>query len=264
MNFSLIYANIFNKYFTNIMESLDIRENPNIITLSDHIDGLIAKSILKYCNHPSIQMNNDNCITPSFFSFSNVDSCVINDIINKLDTKKASSGSIPVKIFKENVHVFLKYFTDIINDCLDKTYFPDELKLADISPVLKKDDVTDKCNYRPISLLPPPAKVFEKICEMQINSYMENKLSKYLCGFRKGYSTQLCLLVMIEKIKKAIDSKGFAGVLLTDLSKAFDCINHELLIAKLNAYGFSESALNLIGSYLSNRKQRTKINSSFS
>ena len=89
-------------------------------------------------------------------------------------------------------------------------------------------------------------------------------LSKVQCGFRKGFSAQHCLLAMLEKWKAAVDNKKTFGALLTDLSKAFDCLSHDLLLAKLNAYGFSLSALKLAQSYLSNRKQRTKINLEFS
>ena len=91
---------------------------------------------------------------------------------------------------------------------------------------------------------------------------MESFLSKYQCGFRNGYSTQHCLLLMLEKWKRAVDNGKVFGILLTDLSKAFDCLSHELPLAKLHAYGFSISALRLIYSYLANRKQRTKINMS--
>ena len=93
---------------------------------------------------------------------------------------------------------------------------------------------------------------------------METFLSKNQCGFRKGYSTQHCLLFMLEKWKYAVDNGKVFGILLTDLSKAFDCLSHELLIAELHAYGFSILALRVIYSYLENTKQRTKINSSYS
>ena len=93
---------------------------------------------------------------------------------------------------------------------------------------------------------------------------MEPYFSKFLCGFRKGLSTQYCLLVMMEKMRSAMDSKLQCGLLLTDLSKAFDCVKHDLLIAKLHAYNFDYNALKLVNSYLSNRKQRTKIDNTFS
>ena len=89
-------------------------------------------------------------------------------------------------------------------------------------------------------------------------------MSKYQCGFRRGYNAQHCLITLIEKWKKSVDNGGAFGALLTDLSKAFDCLPHELLIAKLDAYGFDKSSLKLIHSYLSNRKQRVKINDRYS
>ena len=98
----------------------------------------------------------------------------------------------------------------------------------------------------------------------QMGDFMENYFSKFQCGFRKGYSTQQCLIALIEECKSATDKGKSFGVLLTDLSKAFDCLPHELLIAKLHAYGFSLAALKLVHSYLSNRKQRTKIDESHS
>ena len=87
---------------------------------------------------------------------------------------------------------------------------------------------------------------------------------KQQSGFGKGYSTQQCLLALLEKWKRAVDSGQMFGALLTDLSKAFDCLDHELLIAKLNAYGFSLPALKPVHDYLSNRKQRTKVNRTYS
>ena len=89
--------------------------------------------------------------------------------------------------------------------------------------------------------------------------YFDKFLSDQQCGFRKGYSTQHCLLNLLEKWKNSVGKGKSFGTLLTDLSKAFDCLDHELLTAKLNAYGFTLPALRLIHDYLSNRKQRTKI-----
>ena len=92
---------------------------------------------------------------------------------------------------------------------------------------------------------------------------MENKLSKYLYGFHKGFIAQHCLIVMLEKLRTSLDKKNNFGV-LTDLSKAFDCLNHELLIAKLDSYGFDHNSIKLIQSYLSNRFQTVRINSKYS
>ena len=119
-------------------------------------------------------------------------------------------------------------------------------------------------NYRSVSILSNISKICERLLFKQISEYFEPILSKFQCGFRKGYSAQHCLLAMLEKWKSAVDNKRNFGALLTDLSKAFDCLPHDLLLAKLNAYRFSLPALRLVESYLSNRIQRAKINSEFS
>ena len=119
-------------------------------------------------------------------------------------------------------------------------------------------------NYRPVNVLPVVSKIYEKIMQKQILEYIDKHLSPHLCGYRKGCSTQTALTSMLEKLKLSVDNKGFADEVLMDLSKSFDTINHQLLLAKLHAYGFSKQALAIICSYLSNRKQRIKINNVFS
>ena len=131
-------------------------------------------------------------------------------------------------------------------------------KLADVKPVHKKASRLEKINYRPLNLLPNISKIFERCMHRQISEYFETVLSKFQCGFRKGYST------MVENCKKALDQGKQYDALLTDLSKAFDCLAHDLIVAKLHAYGFSIDSLKLINSYLTERKQRVKINDQFS
>ena len=160
--------------------------------------------------------------------------------------------------------MFVRLLCSDVNRCIEKGIFPKNLKNADITPTFKKGDRLLKSNYRPISILPTLSKIYERILYQQMYIHFDNVFSKYLCGFRKGHSTQHCLLFMMENLKKALDKGLCTGVLLTDLSKAFDCISHELLIAKLNAYGFTNNSLELISDYLSERKQRTKIGESFS
>ena len=89
----------------------------------------------------------------------------------------------------------------------------------------------------------------------QLLKFFDNTLSKFQCGFRKGYGTQHCLVLMLEIWKGATDNNKAFGALLTDLSKAFDCLSHDLLIAKLHAYGLDIDSLNIPQDYLSSRKQ---------
>ena len=165
---------------------------------------------------------------------------------------------------KEKADIFADYICGFFSESIKKSTFPSILKNANVTPVFKKGYRSSKENYRPVSILQLISKIFEKLHYKQITIFIDPLLSKYHCGFRKGFSAQHCLLAMLEKWKNAIDKGKVFGALLTDLSKPFDCLPHELIIAKLNAYGFNLPALKLMHSYLSHRKQRTKVNHAYS
>ena len=133
--------------------------------------------------------------------------------------------------------------TVLINNRANDCSWPVQLGSASITPAHKKSSRTDKDNYRPISALPSVSKIFEKLLHDQLSKYMEDKLSPLLCGFRKKYSTQHALLQMTERWRHSLDNSGATAAVLMDLSKAYDCIPHDLLIAKLYAYGLDNSAL---------------------
>ena len=117
----------------------------------------------------------------------------------------------------------------------------------------------DKANCGPISLQRNLPKVLEKSLYKQLYPFFDKFFSIQQCGFLKGYSAQHCIIRrLIEKRKQCLDQSLVFGVLLSDLSKAFDCLSHKLLAAKLNAYGLETSAVRLIFDYMTNRKQRTK------
>ena len=124
----------------------------------------------------------------------------------------------------------------------------------------KKDSKSKKDHDRPISVSANISKIYERFFFKQISEYFAQFLSKYQRGFRKGFIAKHSLLSW----KSAVDNKKVFSALLTDLSKTFDCLSHDLLIVKLNAYGFTMAALRLIQNYLSNRKQRTNINTEYS
>ena len=258
-------ANTFNDYFTNVVKTLNIQEFTTEDEDNINVEDRIKDCISRYENHDSIIRIKQNINIDNKFQFSASNLENMEKKINDLDIHKPTTlNHIPAKILASVKDISSNYIHYFYNKSIKEGIFPNSLKLADITPAHKKDDKSDKENYRPISVLPTPSKIFEKIIYEDIYNYMNDKLSPCLCGFRKGYSSQYCLILMLERWKEALDNKNLAGAILTDLSKAFDCLNHNLLIAKLEAYGFSRLSLALVSSYLTGRKQRTKINNSLS
>ena len=131
-------------------------------------------------------------------------------------------------------------------------------------PAFKKEDRLLTKNYRPISVLDVFSKIFERFLSDQMVPYLNSILSVFISAYRKNYSCQHVLLHMIEMWCRCLDENKVVGAILMDLSKAFDSLPHDLLIAKLHAYGFSYNALALLLSYLSGRTQCMKNNNTFS
>ena len=245
---------------------LQITENKYLLDNVDDMSDPIQIAITKFQNHPSILLIKENVQTAETFHFSPVSIVDIEKEILALNASKVGTfKNIPAKLIKETSDVCGKVFLDVWNsEIIDKHAFPTKLKLADITPIHKKNDTLSVGNYRPVSVLPSVSKILERIMKKQLLSYMNQFLSRSLCGYRKGYNTQTALLPLIEKWKSILDRSGFDGAVLMDLSKAFDTINHELLVAKLHAYGFDKNSLRVIFSYLTDRWQRVKINTTVS
>ena len=258
-------SEIFNEFFSNAVKNLNIMQNRDLLNENIYELDPINRAIIRYMRHPSILKIKECFANPDAFSFSE---CTFESVYKEIcllnSAKACPKTTIPTKIIKENCDIFaLKLYIDF-NHSIGNSTFPENLKQADISPIHKKGDRTDKSNYRPVSILSPFSKIYERLLFYQVNYFMDTKLSKHMCGFRKGYSAQHCLLVMLEKWRTSLDKKGCSGVLLTDLSKAFDCLSHDLLIAKLAAYGFDYNSIKLLYSYLTNRHQRVRLNSNYS
>ena len=254
-------ATIFNHYFRDITNTLPIRSTTGV---TDTSGDPLFDAISKFSSHPSIVKIRSVTSNDNPFNFQKTNISIIKKTILQLDDKKSVGGTIPTNIFKLSVNSYISSLTESFNYCIDNNIFPDRLKIADIRPCFKKGTDTEKSNYRPISILPLVSKVFEKVLYDQLNTFLEPKLNKILCGFRKGHSTQHALLRLVNKWQSCLDKKETVGTVLMDLSKAYDCLNHDLLIAKLHAYGISNNALRLIYNYLKKRKQRVKVGSSFS
>ena len=260
-----VIAETFSDYFSNVISNLEIPFNRELLSNTEGGKNPLEKATLAYRNHPSIQMIEGNYKDQSKFSFTEITEEEISNEILSLNSAKASQQSdFPTNILKNNVDIYAFYLQNILNKCLNVSVFPDAMKIAEVTPVFKKNDRISKENYRPVSVLPVTSKIFEKCIYKQLEMFFKDKLSKFQCGFRKGFSAQHCLVRMLETWRNAVDENCTFVALLTDLSKAFDCLNHELLISKLKGYGLDDKSLCLLYSYLQNRRQRVKVGNAFS
>ena len=156
-------------------------------------------------------------------------------------------------------NLFIDFLHKNINSCLTEVTFPNDFKKTVVHPIHKIECKTEKSNYRPTSILPNLSKIYERLLYDQMYTYFDKFFVKHQCGFRRGYIAQHCHLVMIEKMKEARDKNKACAAVLTDLSKAFDCLKHDLLNPKLHAFGFDYKSLRVMYAYLNNRVQVTEV-----
>ena len=202
------------------------------------------------------------------FKFCPISTSDVFDLLNKLN-EKSSPGvtGIEGSILKASSTAIAQPITDLFNLCIETNKIPDEWKISFITPVFKgKGSKSQVGNYRPISILPPLAKIFEKLISIQIYDFMSNNgmLHESQFGFRRHLSCELALNTVINSWKLSVDQNKNVLAILLDLSKAFDTVDHSILIAKLKRYSFSTSSLALIKNYLSNRYSITKFKDCFS
>ena len=184
----------------------------------------------------------------------NVTEAQVSNLFNNLNTNRSSIG-IPNKLIKIAAEPLSVLFTQIYNQSIETGIVPNILKVSQVTPVYKSGDATDPANYRPISTLSSFRKVFEKLIYNQLYNFLEKYsiLYKYQFGFRKGYSTEQAILEITDSLKKAMDKKLVSCGLFLDFSKAFDTINHDILLSKLYRYGIRGNPLRWFENYLYNQ-----------
>ena len=188
--------------------------------------------------HPSLLKIQENLTVQSDLQFKPVDEEFVNKQIGRLNVKKATGhDGISSKILNLARPVIVKPITNLINLTIEYSKFPDNAKKAMVTPLHKKNSNLDEENYRPVSILPVISKIYERAINEQVCIFFSQHFNTYLSAFRPVYECQSTLLRIIEDWKQALDENKYVAAILMDLSKAFDCLPHDLLFLKLKAYG---------------------------
>ena len=237
-------SDTFNHHFANIGENL-------------------ANNIGKSSVNPTQYLKSPN----SVFSFNEIDIGKVRRLLNQINTKKSPGlDNLPGNLLKIAADILAPSLTKIFNKSLSTGIYPNDWKLARVVPVFKSGDRSDMNNYRPISIISSVAKIFEKIVCDQFYEFLSlnDLISHHQSGFRPTYSTTTALLDSTNDWCVNIDNGLVNGVIFIDLKKAFDTIDHEILLKKLECYGVDSSALGWFRSYLSDRTQKCFVNGALS
>ena len=260
---------IFNDHYVNIVEKSSGKKPISLAKdIGSSDDRQIVRLILdKYKNHSSVLaiiQNPEQLLNT--FTFQEVGNQEVAKLLKSSDGKKSTGeDKIPPKLISLATNELTNTLTMAINCSIRNSRFPNDAKKAAVCPLDKGEpDRTVERNFRPVSVLNIFSKIYEKVLKQQLTQHLDKTLSVFIAAYRQKYGTQHVLIRLIEDWRSKLDNDYLVGAILMDLSKAFDCIPHDLLIAKLHAYGFDEDALVLIYSYLKRRKQCVRINNTYS
>lgn len=239
-------CNIFNDYFVNVAK----KETNELMSNDRDTD-----------NNNSVQ-NFDQLLFKPIFNLSEVNAKEIETIFSSFSNKNSSGyDEVPMTVLKTVKKELSQILSHLINSSFVTGKFPDKLKISKVVPIYKKGDKKEVSNYRPISLLPTISKVYERVVYNQLRTFLEDNqlLDEIQHGFRSGRSVISASLSFIESIIESIDAKESCIAIFMDLSKAFDSVNHHVLIEKLKLLGIKSTSLAWFQSYLSNRYQYVQI-----
>ena len=249
-----------------ISDNTEIRGNVNIANeLNKHfvnISNMIQKTAFSKTNFDDLKKKLDKKLTHHEFKINLITPYEVKLIIDKLDiTKSTGLDGIGPKIIKHCGDYITPAIASIINNSILSGVYPDALKEARVIPIYKSGNRDDANNYRPISILPTMSKIFERHIASQMLSYFDKTdiIHRKQSGFRKNHSCSTALTHLIDLWLHDIDIGKYIGTVFLDLKKAFDLVDHQILIYKLKLYHFSEISIKLFKSYLSNRKQLLKV-----
>ena len=200
------------------------------------------------------------------FSFVPVAPATIFKLLKQLNpAKSAGIDNLTGKFLKEGAPVLASPITDLVNLSISLSLFPDDCKITKLKPLYKKEAKTKPKNYWPISLLPLLSRIIERIIHNQTQEFLDknNVLYKYQSGFQKHHSTDTCLSYLTDKVKIGFEEGLLTGMVLIDLQKAFDTIDHSILLEKMSCLGFAGKTIAWYTSYLMNRSFIVNVGKEF-
>ena len=201
------------------------------------------------------------------FSFEPVSHASVLQLLQQLNpSKSAGIDNLTGRFLREGAPALASPITDLVNLSISLSSFHDDCKIAKLKPLYKKEAKTKPKSYQPISLLPLISNIIERIIHDQTQVFLDKYkiLFTYQSGFPKHYSTDTCLSYLTDKVRNGFEKGSFTGMILIDLQKAFDTINHSILSEKMSCLGFTESATAWYKSYLTNRCFIVNIGKDFS
>ena len=222
----------------------------------------IGQTLVKHPKNLEITPSSSETEAKPTFQFKNESLEQIEKLIDNLNDKTATGNDeINARLIKDIKKEIAPTLTKLINLGYEMNDFPSCMKSAIIRPIYKKDNKNDIANYRPIAILPALSKIIERSAANQLIAFFEeNKLfTKFQHAYRKMHGTITCLAEIINNVYRAIDNKEHVAIITLDLSKAFDCLNHQLLLHKLTKLGLSNPSISWMNAYLTKRTQVTKF-----
>jgi len=236
-----IIANAFNDHFSEVAPKL-LSKIPNFN--KSPIDYMGSPKQVSFAPHGATEME-------------------VAKAIMKLPNKKCGTDAIPTHVWKHCCDLVAMIVSKLFNKSLDTGTFPSVLKIAQVIPIHKSGAKTNICNYRPVSLLPTLSKLFEKLMNIRFSHYIESNkiLNEHQFGFRKGLNTSDAVVEFLDHAYSSLDAKKYMIAIFLDLSKAFDTLDHEILLMKLQHIGVDTNILQWFQSYLTNRSQLVCFNS---
>nr|CAH7740814.1 unnamed protein product [Callosobruchus chinensis] len=264
-NSSLLYKSLKNMHIQ-ANKSIDIPQDlsdPHMV--NDYFTSVFQNSD-EACTEKIFFYRTNTYLQKNIFSLKLVSLDNVQAIIHSIKSNASGMDGITLQMLKLCFPAVGIYLLHIINICLEKGYFPEQWKTAVVTPLPKISNPTSVNELRPISLLPLLSKILERVVYVQILDHLNtfNIVPTHQSGFQKNRSTTTALTYLSDSIISSLDKKYMSLLVLLDFSKAFDTLNHRLLVAKCHFYGFDEVACNFIRSYLKGRRQKVSINNKLS